>query len=250
MNRKKGKPIVSGKKQLDTNPIPEGLSGFELDVRRRERLKTVAILQRSRTPLAVIEVSAEGTAFAEQAIVDAKKKYPPPALDCKEGCDWCCHLTVGTSVPEIVRIVDFLKQTFTEEELQTIRERVRQVTEQRQALRPKVKSPRSLPCVFLHNHRCMIYPVRPLTCRGSNSTNVSQCEQFLEPRNKAMIPMYVPQHRLTAFVLDGMRAGLQEIGLKGDLLELTAALGVCLEVPDAAERWLAGEAVFANARLD
>ena len=52
------------------------------------------------------------------------------------------------------------------------------------------------------------------------------------------------------FVLDGMRAGLSESGLQGDRVELTAALRIALEVPDAAERWLAGEAVFAPAPLN
>jgi hypothetical protein len=46
-----------------------------------------------------------------------------------------------------------------------------------------------------------------------------------------------------------MRAGLAEARLDGELLELTAALDLALRVPDAAERWLAGEAVFAPARL-
>ncbi len=51
------------------------------------------------------------------------------------------------------------------------------------------------------------------------------------------------------FVLDGMRAGLTESGLHGDLLELTAALRIGFTVADAFERWLAGEPVFAPARL-
>jgi hypothetical protein len=46
-----------------------------------------------------------------------------------------------------------------------------------------------------------------------------------------------------------MRAGLEEAHLDGELLELTAALDVALTLPDAAERWLAGQAVFASARL-
>jgi len=46
-----------------------------------------------------------------------------------------------------------------------------------------------------------------------------------------------------------MRAGLEESRLDGELLELTAALDIALTVPDAAERWLAGEKVFAPARL-
>jgi hypothetical protein len=40
------------------------------------------------------------------------------------------------------------------------------------------------------------------------------------------------------------------MGLPGDLLELTAALRIAFEVPDAFDRWRAGEAVFAPARLD
>ena len=52
------------------------------------------------------------------------------------------------------------------------------------------------------------------------------------------------------FVLDGMRAGLSESGLQGGLLELTGALRIALTVPDAAQRWLAGEAVFAPARFN
>jgi hypothetical protein len=51
------------------------------------------------------------------------------------------------------------------------------------------------------------------------------------------------------FVLDGMRAGLEQSHRDGELLELTAALAIALSVPDAAERWLAGERVFAPARL-
>jgi hypothetical protein len=46
-----------------------------------------------------------------------------------------------------------------------------------------------------------------------------------------------------------MRAGLEESNLKGTLLELTAALRIVLTVPDAVERWLNGEAVFAAAKL-
>jgi hypothetical protein len=100
------------------------------------------------------------------------------------------------------------------------------------------------------NRRCSAYPVRPLTCRGFNSRDAHQCELFAQPGGKATVPTYVPQLRLTTFVLDGMRAGLTETGLPGDLLELTAALRIAFEVPDAFDRWRAGEAVFAPARLD
>jgi hypothetical protein len=64
------------------------------------------------------------------------------------------------------------------------------------------------------------------------------------------VPIYWPQQRLAAFVLDGLRAGLEASLLDGELLELTAALRIALETPNVEERWLAGESVFAPARLD
>jgi hypothetical protein len=101
---------------------------------------------------------------------------------------------------------------------------------------------------LLVEHRCCAYPVRPLTCRGFNSYDASRCEQFVKSRAPVDIPMYLSQQRLMTFVLDGTRAGLQAVGLRDDLLELTAALRIALDVPDALERWLAGEPVFAPAR--
>jgi hypothetical protein len=64
------------------------------------------------------------------------------------------------------------------------------------------------------------------------------------------VPIYWPQQRLAVFVLDGLRAGLEEDRLDGELLELTAALRIALETPQVEQRWLSGERVFMPARLD
>src|SRR5262245_5077265 len=110
-----------GRNKPPKKPVPGGgpdaLAGLELDARRAERLKAVEILKTGRTPLKVIEVAETAVVLAEQAVAQAKKKHPPPALACKEGCDWCCHWTVGTSVPEVLRIVEHLRQTLTPDEL-------------------------------------------------------------------------------------------------------------------------------------
>jgi hypothetical protein len=121
--------------------------------------------------------------------------------------------------------------------------------EQRRALKAGGRAAARLPCPLLVGHRCAAYAVRPLTCRGFNSRDARRCELSLDPRNHVSVPAYAPQLRLTTFVLDGMRAGLVGPGLNGDLLELSGALRIALEVPDALERWLAGEPVFARARM-
>jgi hypothetical protein len=93
-----------------------------------------------------------------------------------------------------------------------------------------------LPCPLLVADRCLAYPVRPLTCRGLNSSSAAKCERALELGNAAAVPFYAPQQALCTLVLDG------------ELHELSAALAIAL-TPDAAECWLTGEAIFTRSRM-
>jgi Fe-S-cluster containining protein len=224
-------------------------AGLELDARRAQRVRTVEALRGRRVPLALVEVADHGSRVAEETVRAAMAADPPPPLACKEGCDWCCHLTVGTVVPEVVRILEHLRQTLSPEALRATRERVAALDEQRRRQTLSRRADARLPCALLVDRRCTVYPVRPLTCRGFNSRSAFRCEQFAGGQARD-VPAYAPQQRVMTFTLDGTRAGLEASGLNDDLLELTAALRVALEVPDAVTRWLAGEPVFAPARLD
>ncbi len=226
------------------------VTGLEVDARRSQRVKATEVLHGGRTPLKLIAIAEQGAAVAEQAVRQAMQADPPEPSACKEGCDWCCHLTVGTSVPEVVRMVTYLRQTLSAEELRATQERITRADEERRRLPLNRRASARLPCGLLVGHRCSAYPVRPLTCRGFNSADASRCEQFVTSRARVEIPAYQPQQRVMTFVLDGTRAGLQAAGLKDDLLELNAALRIALEQPDAVDRWLAGQPAFAAARLD
>ena len=226
------------------------MSGLELDARRAQRLKATEVLQGGRTPLTLIGVAEQGATIAEHAVGQATRIDPPASSACKEGCDWCCHLTVGTSVPEVVRIVTYLRENLLAEELRAAHHRVARADDERRKLPPSRRESARFPCALLVDHRCCAYAVRPLTCRGFNSADASRCEQFVTSRTRVEIPAYQPQQRVMTFVLDGTRAALQAAGLKDDLLELSAALRIALEQPDAVDRWLAGQPAFAAARLD
>ena len=246
------KPTRSSlRKEPASEAVPSlGANGADLEARRAQRLKTVALLRTARVPLQVVAVAEQAEATADAAVREARTQQPPRLpLACREGCAWCCYKTVGTAAPEVLRIAAHLRQTQTPEQLRTIQAQIKASLEQRRALRSDRRSHARLPCALLVEDRCSIYPVRPLTCRGFNSSDARQCEQSLEPGSQVTVPSYAPQQRLCTFVLDGMRAGLAESRLDGELLELTAALDIALTVPDAAERWLAGEKVFAPARL-
>jgi Fe-S-cluster containining protein len=236
--------------QSRTGPSPMGVTGPEMEARRQGRLGTVAILKTRRTPLHIIDLAGHAVAVADDAIRAAAIADPPrTAPACAEGCAWCCHKVVGTTVPEVLRIVTHLQQTLSPEELQAVRQRVTRLHEHRKALPVNARSQAGIPCSLLVDNRCSAYSVRPLTCRGFNSSDARQCELSLDPRNRAVVPAYAPQQRLATLVLDGVRAGLVESGLSGILLELTAALHIALTVPDALDQWRAGKPVFDAARL-
>jgi Fe-S-cluster containining protein len=227
-----------------------GVTGTEMEARRTGRLETLAILKTGRTPLHISEVAGQAAAVAEDAILAATMTDPPrnPSA-CQEGCAWCCHKVVGTTVPEVLRIVTHLQTTLSPEGFQAAQRRVTRTHEERKALQVNSRSQAGIPCSLLVDNRCSVYPVRPLTCRGFNSSDARQCELSLDPHNQAVVPAYAPQQRLATLVLDGVRSGLLESGLSGTLLELTAALHIALTRSDAFNQWRAGKPVFEAARL-
>jgi Fe-S-cluster containining protein len=236
-------------KEHRARPTPAS-RGLEFDVRRAQRLKTTAAFHAQRTPLQVIEVAAHAANLTDESIQRVVSEYPPsPPLACQEGCAWCCHKLVGTTAPEVFRIADYLQRHLAPQELQTVEDQIIQRDEQRKGLREDRWSAARLPCSLLVDDRCSVYPVRPLTCRGFNSSDARQCERWVKKRERVEVPIYEAQHRLATFVLDGLRAGLSESSLSDDLLELTAALRIALTLPKAFDHWLVGEPIFAPARM-
>src|SRR5262245_20723847 len=226
------------------------LADLEWRARHTEQVRTAEALRGGRTPLALVQVADHASRLADHAVGLAARVAPPPPSDCKEGCDWCCHLTVGAGVPEVVRVVEYLRRTLPADVFAALRERVGLLDERRRERATAAGGEPHLPCALLVDRRCTAYPVRPLMCGGFNSSDAGSCEQFVRSTGRTPVPLYAPQLRLAAFVLDGMAAGLSESGLAGDRVELTAALRIALEVPDAIERFLAGEPTFVAARLD
>src|SRR5262249_42396373 len=194
-------------------------------------------------------VAEDAARLTEELTRQAQRADPPAPSACREGCDWCCHLTVGTSAPEVARIVQYLLEMLSPAEFAALLERVVRLDEERRKLPPARRDKAGLPCALLVDHRCTAYAVRPLTCRGFHSADAAACEQILKSSGTTPLPLNATQLRLTTFALDGMAAGLSESGLKGGRLELTAALRIALEVPDAVERFIAGEPSFVAATL-
>src|SRR5262245_53905050 len=236
--------------ECGTKPGNDALASLEWRARHSAQVRTRQALHGGRTLLSITNVSDRATRIAEEALQQAVEIDPPPPSACQEGCDWCCHLTVGASVPEVIRLVEYLVQNCSSQELAALRERVRRLDDHRRELRAAGRSEAGVPCALLANHRCTAYPVRPLMCGGFNSSDDDACERFVQSCGQTPVPLYSPQLRLAAFILDGTLAGLSDCGLTAERMELTAALRIALDQPEAIEEFLAGQSPFAAARLE
>ena len=102
------------------------------------------------------------------------------------------------------------------------------------------------PCPLLHDDLCSVYSARPTVCRKHNSFSVSACIGDYEGRGGE-----IPIRRFDQEIFECCAVALL-VGMRlwderqGAVFELSGALRVALQDPQAEQRWLAGEAVFAG----
>lgn len=216
--------------------------------REGERPVAVEILKEGRTKEKLCEVADNAFHFADGLTEVSLQKMPPPApLACKEGCNWCCYLHVSATAPEVLRIADHLRENLSAEELTAVKERVGQTDARTRGLDPVGRLKARQPCPLLEDGRCSVYHVRPIACRGWNSFDAEKCKAALDSPLSGQ-SAYAPQLACDGGVAKGLEEALGQVGLSGAVLELTAALRVALDDEGAADKYLAGEPVFADAK--
>ncbi len=184
---------------------------------------------------------------------DLIRRHPAPVGErpvCRAGCSWCCHVLVAVAAPEALVIAQYIQNEMPAEASAVLAAATVELDERVHGLDADERAVRQLPCAFLVEGKCAVYPVRPLLCRGWNSLDVIACRENYRQPDIMPVTVYALQRRLGVQVADGLDTALTEAGLGGGTdLELTAAVRIALETPDAAERFLAGEPVFAPAKV-
>jgi Fe-S-cluster containining protein len=102
-------------------------------------------------------------------VADAAERM---GVTCKKGCSHCCKLPATATVPEMVPVVEYLssrcdwprRRPALERELDKQLAAFATVNILDEHERASFFQ-RQLPCVFLKDDRCEIYPVRPTVCR-------------------------------------------------------------------------------------
>jgi len=215
--------------------------GITAEAKRQAMLE----LSNGRSTRQTIALAEHASDFADLLARDLAAEEP---VACRAGCSWCCTTTlVATSAPEILRIADALRQRMAPPELARLIERLNhranRIAEMPEERRPHAR----IPCALLIDHRCSVYEVRPLACKGWTSSSAEACEASYRSGWERPIPNGARRLGISVSVRQGVRQALDQGGLDGAKLDLTVALRIALSEPDAAERWLAGEPIFAQA---
>lgn len=187
-------------------------------------------LQSGVSLLRLIDTAADVAGYADEAIAIVNEEYRPP-LDCKAGCSYCCRKPgVLVTIPELLRIVEHLHAACDENAVDSVRQRARAYVTELAGRGFDQPTNESFPCPLLRDDRCSVYDIRPLTCRGYNSTSVEACRQAHDSQE-----VTVPLFALIKDVTDGATVGtattLRAAGFNDSLVDLGTALSIALENP-------------------
>ncbi len=200
-------------------------------------------LARDPSPHGVYEAVDSAAALADSFM--EHNPAAPALLACRRGCNHCCHRPVGTSAPTVLRIAAALREALSEPEFARVLARVVALDDKTRGAAWTPAERPALSCAFLVDGACSVYGIRPFACRAWNSTDAEACRWELgEDSDEIGFDLF--QRTTFSGIERGLQAALLFNGLDSTDLELTAAIRVALQDPDACQRWLDGEPVFAG----
>ncbi|MGD0960535.1 MAG: YkgJ family cysteine cluster protein [Methylomonas sp.] len=169
-----------------------------------------------------------------------------PALACHKGCAPCCTLRVTATAPEVLLIARYIAWAkFTDTEI-NLSKRVAKANQQTCGLNEAQRVKLRRRCPFIMQGACVIYPVRPLACRGHASHDARACIDAAAGRLE-QIPASEPHRLFRGLIQNALQSALRDAGYAWGLYELNQALHLALNDASFLARWIAGEDVLAPA---
>lgn len=174
------------------------------------------------------------------------KGYPDVA--CHKGCATCCTLRVTATAPEVLLIARYIHWAkFPDSEINLVK-RVAKANQQTCGLNEAQRVKLRRRCPFIMQGACMIYPVRPLACRGHACYDKQACVDAAAGRIE-QIPISEPHRLFRGLIQNAMQSALRDAGYAWGLYELNQVLNMALTDDSSGRRWAGGEEVFALARI-
>ncbi|WDP90981.1 MAG: YkgJ family cysteine cluster protein [Desulfobacter sp.] len=174
----------------------------------------------------------------------------PEETACQAGCAHCCHLRVGLSIPELLVIFYELQGQATPEGLVYFRSRIQEILSKGDTLTETFWHESRTPCPFLDDRRrCLIYAIRPFSCRAYHSTDEAVCRQGFEQGREVRVPCFPLYRACTDMYSSVFIKVLADKGFPSFQVGLVKGLDILFSDDTAARRWLAKEDVFSGAGL-
>jgi len=214
-------------------------------IRDTVRRATQTILRRARSVSTMFRLIA----YAFHQTTAVVEQFPErAALACAPGCAFCCYHPVDITPPEAFAIVAYLRTTRTSAAGEAASARIAAQADRIRGLSYEEHAQARIPCALLVDGRCSVYPRRPFACRAWNSTSAARCETIFTHGNPVTMipPLDMRTYEAVWEVAHGVTDGLQQRRLDGKSYELHSLLQRVLDTPEAAQRWVQGEEVFAG----
>jgi len=178
-------------------------------------------------------------------IMDASmiKNARGPAA-CTKGCFYCCKTYVSATGPEILRLAHALKGK--EPKIA----RVTEAAERSKSIDQHCREIERIICPILEDKACSEYAPRPLVCRAVLSKSLEACLRIFEQNSGEILPYSDNTMDIRTYLVIVLQASLRLAGLPHRHYEMNQALAVALTLPDAEERWLAGDNIFGHIPVD
>jgi Fe-S-cluster containining protein len=163
--------------------------------------------------------------------------------ECRPGCTSCCYLMVLGTPSEVLSIARHLLETKTPAEIESLKERLRKVSEV--PLDPVLRLKAKMPCALLENGRCSVYEHRPSLCRMTLSQSRAACDSCLH-EGSGSIPYIEQPGKIAAVMQMGIDYALiTRRNLPTEGAELSRALLIALrDYEGALTHWGEGNDPF------
>lgn len=169
-------------------------------------------------------------------------------VDCKSGCNYCCHYHVMVTATEIFAMKEHLA-SLPEQEQMYFTKRITATAKQVSSMTPNEHIYTNVECAFLKEGKCGVYAVRPIACRGHHSVDVNACKKTFEDVNAEDIaPKVYEREVIFMAMLNAQLHANYYYKLDTTKYEMHAALAESIADSTSFTQWQNGKIAFPNVK--
>ncbi|MDR3689698.1 MAG: hypothetical protein P4L46_10000 [Fimbriimonas sp.] len=169
-------------------------------------------------------------------------------IACRKGCSHCCHIRVTTKAPVVLALAFYLRKRLSVDELDLLLKRIERHVAEGLKMSPVEQVLQGRMCPLNVDGACIGYEYRPHACRTHHSFDVTRCQAAEAGIERDVrVPQDINRYSVQALVVRPVTECMKRLGLNDDDLEFIPALQIALTQPDAIERYLSGDPIFAPA---